>query len=103
MRLGAPTDTQLDGPPPPKRARTDDSAVSGNSGDAPVQSGKANGSLKVKVNGAAAMKPTEMAVETVAGKKKSKFWYYAVEPIPGPPAPNGAAPTSNGKIGRAHV
>ncbi|KAH9898219.1 hypothetical protein C8Q73DRAFT_684030 [Cubamyces lactineus] len=75
-RLGAPTDMQLDGPPPPKRARTDDSAV--------------------KVNGAAAMKPTEMAVETVAGKKKSKFWYYAVEPIPGPPAANGAAPVSNG-------
>ncbi|KAI0324461.1 hypothetical protein GY45DRAFT_1331516 [Cubamyces sp. BRFM 1775] len=96
MRLGAPTDAQLDGPPPPKRARTDDSAISGNSGDAPGQSGKANGSLKVKANGAAAMKPTEMAVETVAGKKKSKFWYYAVEPIPGPPATNGATPVSNG-------
>lgn len=29
------------------------------------------------------MKPTETAVETVAGKKRSKFWYYAVEPVAG--------------------
>ncbi|KAI0652026.1 peptidase family M3-domain-containing protein [Trametes meyenii] len=80
VRLGASVDTQLDGPPP-KRARTDDSAVSGISGDVPVQSGKANESLKIKVNGAGTLKPTETAVEAVAGKKRSKFWYYAVEPI----------------------
>ncbi|KAI0673314.1 hypothetical protein C8Q78DRAFT_1016564 [Trametes maxima] len=80
VRLGAPSDTQLDGPPS-KRAKTEDSAVSGNSGDIPVQSGKTNGGLKIKVNGAGTLKPTETAVEAVAGKKKSKFWYYAVEPI----------------------
>ncbi|TBU63773.1 hypothetical protein BD310DRAFT_955344 [Dichomitus squalens] len=86
-RLGAPTDMQLD-EPPPKRARTDDSAVSGTSGDAPPPvNGKAGNGLRIKINGAAAIKPTETAVEAVAGKKKSKFWYYAVEPVPGVPAP----------------
>ena len=96
VRLGAPADTQLD-EPPLKRARTDDSAMSGNSGDAPPVNGNSGGGLKIKINGAAAMKPTETAVEAIAGKKKSKFWYYAVEPVAGAP---GAAvqlpPTSNG-------
>lgn len=36
---------------------------------------------KLKATGAAALKPTEMIVEQVAGKKKSKFWIYAVEPV----------------------
>ncbi len=96
-RLGAPVDVQLDGPaPPPKRAKTDDSAVSGNSGDTSGQPEKTGSGLKIKIDGAAAMKPTEMAVEAVAGKKKSKFWYYAVEPIPGPiVTPNGIPPTSD--------
>ncbi|OSD03250.1 hypothetical protein PYCCODRAFT_1434665 [Trametes coccinea BRFM310] len=94
LRLGAPADTQLD-EPPAKRAKTDDSAVSGNSGDVSGPSGKANGNLKIKVNGAAKIKPTEMAVEAVPGKKKSKFWYYAVEPIPGAPAAATAPVTSN--------
>ena len=87
-RLGASADMQLD-EPPPKRARTDDSAVSGNSGDAPPPptNGKSGNGLKIKINGAAAMKPTETAVEAIAGKKKSKFWYYAIEPVPGIPAP----------------
>ncbi|TBU34737.1 hypothetical protein BD311DRAFT_784317 [Dichomitus squalens] len=86
-RLGGPVDMQLD-EPPPKRARTDDSAVSGTSGDAPPPTnGKAGNGLRIKINGAAAIKPTETAVEAVAGKKKSKFWYYAVEPVPGVPAP----------------
>ncbi|KAI0756829.1 hypothetical protein C8Q80DRAFT_1130715 [Daedaleopsis nitida] len=91
-RLGAPADTQLD-PPPPKRARTDDSAVSGNSGDVAPANGKAGSGLKIKINGAAAVKPSETAVEAVAGKKKSKFWYYAVEPVLGAPIP--APPTSD--------
>ena len=63
--------------PPPKRARTADSAVSGNSSDvAPhnTKAASAAGGLKIKVNGAAAVKPTETAVEAIAGKKKSKFW-----------------------------
>ncbi|KAH9858015.1 hypothetical protein C2E23DRAFT_802329 [Lenzites betulinus] len=94
-RLGAPGDVELDGPPP-KRAKTDDSAVSGNSGDASGGPGKAGSGLKIKINGAAAMKPTETAVEAVAGKKKSKFWYYAVEPVAGVPAPNAYPPPSDG-------
>lgn len=84
-RLGAVAETQLDGPQP-RRARTVDSTNSGNSGDGQSSNSHvASGSgLKIKINGAAAIKPTETAVESVAGKKKSKFWYYAVEPIQEP-------------------
>ncbi|KAH9937290.1 uncharacterized protein B0H18DRAFT_969961 [Fomitopsis serialis] len=80
-RLGASVETQLD-EPPPKRARTEDSMVSSNSADAApaTQNGKGKGRTP------AVIKPTETAVEAVPGKKKSKFWYYAVEPIPGAPA-----------------
>ncbi|KAH7930423.1 hypothetical protein BV22DRAFT_1191253 [Leucogyrophana mollusca] len=84
-RLGAPEDD-----PPRKRARTEESTTSStslgwaSSSAAPVASSNGNGT-KPKVNGAAAVKPTEIAVEQVGGKKKSKFWFYAVEPIPGPP------------------
>ncbi|KAI1789828.1 hypothetical protein LXA43DRAFT_1019768 [Ganoderma leucocontextum] len=102
VRLGAPVDMQLD-EPPPKRARTDDSAVSGNSGDAPPTNGKSGSGLKIKINGAAAVKPTETAVEAIAGKKKSKFWYYAVEPVAvaptsgvEPPPTSHSAPHSEG-------
>ena len=102
MRLGEPADTQLD-ELPPKRARTDDSAMSGNSGDAPVTNGNSGSGLKIKINGAAAIKPTETAVEAIAGKKKSKFWYYAVEPVAaapgravGPPPTSDRAPLSDG-------
>lgn len=35
--------------------------------------------IRVKMAGAAAMKASEKAVEQFAGRKKSKFWYYAVE------------------------
>nr|BCB28858.1 hypothetical protein UP11 [Mycoleptodonoides aitchisonii] len=82
-RLGAPSDMQIDGPAP-KRARTEDSAVSTSSADALPTPQNGSG-LKIKINGAAAVKPTETAVEVVAGKKKSKFWYYAIEPVPGAP------------------
>ena len=78
-RLGAPAETQLDGPQP-KRARTDDSTTT--SVDTPAATGGNN--IKLKVNGAAAVRPTETVVETVAGKKKSKFWVYAVEPLAAP-------------------
>ncbi|RDB29070.1 hypothetical protein Hypma_015794 [Hypsizygus marmoreus] len=88
-RLGGP-EVQFDTEPPPKRARTEDSTMSGNSADlssANPSHGGANG-LKLKISGAAALKPTEIALEQIAGKKKSKFWVYAVEPIPGAdPAP----------------
>jgi hypothetical protein len=98
-RLGAPPDTQLDAVPG-KRARTEESTVSSNSMDAlsigPSHAGS-NGVGKIKVTGAAAVKATETAVEQIAGKKKSKFWFYAVEPIPGsaPPAGSSSSSSSN--------
>lgn len=87
-RLGAPVDQLLDGPPP-KRARTSESAAS--SADTPVVPPPAPKPIKLKSNGAAALKPTETVVEAVAGKKKSKFWVYAVEPIA---APQNVAPAA---------
>ena len=78
-RLGAPVETQLD-VPAPKRARTEDSVTSSLDGSGSTT----GGSIKVKFNGAAAIKPTETVVESVAGKKKSKFWVYAVEPVVSP-------------------
>ena len=65
-------------------------------GGASASHGVENG-LKLKISGAAALKPTEIALEQIAGKRRSKFWVYAVEPIPGaepapPPDPaNGAS------------
>jgi hypothetical protein len=80
-RLGAPPEMQLDVVSGPKRSRTDESSGSTGSGEGPpANSGKAG--IKLKANGAAAIKPTERVVEQIAGKKKSKFWVYAVEPIP---------------------
>jgi hypothetical protein len=87
-RLGAPPEAQPD-EPPSKRARTEDtlSVKSGvsdmvidSSTDSPVEK-----PLPVKPSGAAAIKPTEVATEQIAGRKKSRFWYYAVEPIPASP------------------
>lgn len=52
------------------------------------------GEQKIKNQGAAAMKPSEIPMEQVNGKKKSKFWYYAVEPIAGP----ARSPTLGSKI-----
>lgn len=93
---------QLDVEPPLKRARTEESTTSTHSSDhvvSGVTNGKSHGNssgLKIKISGAAALKPTEIALEQIAGKKRSKFWVYAVEPIPGPtPAPQpveGSAP-----------
>ncbi|KAJ2914273.1 hypothetical protein MD484_g6148, partial [Candolleomyces efflorescens] len=83
-RLGAPPDMQLDSEPAFKRARTEDSVASGTSldGSTTGANGTSNG-VKVKKTGAAALKPTEVAMEQIAGKKRSKFWVYAVEPLPG--------------------
>ncbi|KAF7347682.1 hypothetical protein MVEN_01525300 [Mycena venus] len=93
-RLGAPPDTQLDLEPRNKRARTEESTMSTGSVDAAstTSQGAKNG-LKLKTSGAAALKPSEIAVEQLAGKKRSKFWVYAVEPIPG--AETAAAPDSD--------
>ncbi|KAJ7110032.1 hypothetical protein C8R44DRAFT_270447 [Mycena epipterygia] len=108
-RLGAPADTQLDPEPPNKRARTEDSTMSTGSADAAstTSHGAKNG-LKLKTSGAAALKPTEIALEQIAGKKRSKFWVYAVEPIPGaepapPPDPaNGASSAGDGSEANGH-
>lgn len=51
----------------------------------------------MKRTGAAGLKPGEVAVEQVAGKKKSKFWVYAVEPIP-QAQPQPEVGTSDGEI-----
>lgn len=87
-RLGAPPDAQLD-EPPSKRARTEDtlsvkSGVSDVVIDSPIDS-PVEKPLQVKHSGAAAVKPTEVAMEQVGGRKKSRFWYYAVEPVSAPP------------------
>ncbi|KAH7908002.1 hypothetical protein BJ138DRAFT_1158667 [Hygrophoropsis aurantiaca] len=81
-RLGA-----VESNPPRKRARTEESTASSvslgwaSSSAAPAVS---NGSsAKPKVNGAAAVKDTEIAMERVRGKKSSRYWFYAVEPVPG--------------------
>ncbi|KAJ7631142.1 hypothetical protein FB45DRAFT_917623 [Roridomyces roridus] len=83
-RLGAPAEMQFDSEPPTKRARTEESTMSTGSADAvsTTSHGPKNG-LKLKASGAAALKPTEIALEQIAGKKRSKFWVYAVEPAPG--------------------
>lgn len=74
-RLGAPNATQdVSSAPEPKRAKTDESSVSAYSDG---HSSKGSGPSK---NSAAALKPTELAAEQLNGRKKSKFWYYAVEP-----------------------
>jgi hypothetical protein len=95
-RLGAPPEAQLD-EPPSKRARTEDtlSVKSGisdmaidSSVDLPVA--PVEKPLQVVHSGAAVIKPTEVAMEQIGGRKKSRFWYYAVEPVSAPPA---AVPT----------
>ena len=77
----------MDVEPPHKRARTEESTTtSTHSNDLvpPGNHGVSNG-VRVKTVGAAALKPTEIALEQIAGKKRSKFWVYAVEPISGAP------------------
>lgn len=76
----------LDVEPPHKRARTEESTTSTHSNDlVPLDNNGASNGVRVKSVGAAALKPTEIALEQIAGKKRSKFWVYAVEPIPGAP------------------
>ena len=99
-RLGAPPEAQLDGAPS-KRARTEDtlsvkSGVSDKVIDSPVAS-PVERPLQMTHSGAIAIKPTEVAMEQIKGRKKSRFWYYAVEPIPAPPI---AAPVHENGNGR---
>lgn len=82
-RLGGSEDMRLDRPP--KRARTEESTTSSGSTGLPgSEAAPAESEQKVNNSGSAAMKPNEIPVEQVNGKKKSKFWYYAVEPVAGP-------------------
>jgi len=85
-RLGV--DPQLD-EPPLKRARTADTVSSDADGieieSIPDSSSTSTASHnKSKASGAAAIKAGETAVEQVAGRKRSRFWYYAVEPARAP-------------------
>ncbi|KAJ7040427.1 hypothetical protein C8F04DRAFT_1083534 [Mycena alexandri] len=101
-RLGAPPETQLDVEPRNKRARTEDSTMS--TGSADVASNASHGAkngLKLKSSGAAALKPTEIALEQIAGKRKSKFWVYAVEPVPGAEPAADSDPVNNGAASSA--
>ncbi|KAG6910536.1 hypothetical protein DXG01_009955 [Tephrocybe rancida] len=89
-------------PPPTKRARTEESTLSTNSAEAASTStsGAPHNGLRLKKSGAAALKPNEIALEQIAGKKKSKFWVYAVEPAPNAPqAQLVAGETGNGATG----
>lgn len=78
-RLGTAADDPFDYQPPAKRTRTVSSATPSLHEeimelDVPPDPPKAT---------ARALRPNEVAVPEVAGKKKSKYWFYAVEPIPG--------------------
>lgn len=96
-RLGSNNDAISDGPST-KRARTEERSASSAPSDtlvSPVLS--SNGTLPKK--GAASVRPNEVVVEQLAGKKKSKFWFYAVEPTAESAALGGAtieAPLTNG-------
>ncbi|KAG2062300.1 hypothetical protein BDR06DRAFT_946442 [Suillus hirtellus] len=109
-RLGPSEETPVERPS--KRARTEESTMSSTSASWPpvLPAENSNGVSKAKANGAAAVKPTEIAVEQLGGKKKSKFWFYAVEPISAPSdvlPPGGSGSTSlngyeyNGDTGRS--
>ena len=79
-RLGAPPDQLLDLPPPEKRSRTSASATP-SLHEEPMDIDP-DPPLPPKP---ATLRPNEVALPSVAGKKKSKFWFYAVEPVPGAP------------------
>ncbi|KAF9486290.1 hypothetical protein BDN70DRAFT_869765 [Pholiota conissans] len=93
-RLGGP-DVFHDTEPSRKRARTEESTESVHSNDAAFadKTVVSNG-VRVKASGAAALKPTEIALEEIAGKKRSKFWVYAVEPIPNAQPPPADLPSN---------
>lgn len=70
---------------PPKRARTEESTTSSGSMGLPgYEIAGAESEQKIKNQSVPAIKSNEVSMEQVNGKKKSKFWYYAVEPIAGP-------------------
>ncbi|TFK77353.1 hypothetical protein BDN72DRAFT_784428 [Pluteus cervinus] len=80
-RLGASPDMQLD-EPPPKRVRTEVARAHSTEALQPINGNSLSNGKNAR-SSAAALKATEYAVEKLPGKKKSKFWIYAVEPIQG--------------------
>ncbi len=88
LRLGASAEMDLSEGPPRKRSRTVESSEAGTSSlaaDSIATNGASgsNGAGLYQASGAAALKSTEVAVDSVMGKKKNKFWFYAVEPVGG--------------------
>jgi len=74
-RLGGLGDADFDNPRDRKRSRTVESSE--------AESSTANSN---HTNGAGGLKASEVAVEAIKGKKKNRFWYYAVEPAPAAPS-----------------
>lgn len=72
-------------PPSAKRAKSSLGGSSVPPDDLPVGSGSGAGPSTTPIVDAAPL----------VGKKKSKFWYYTVEPIPGAPAGNADAGSSS--------
>lgn len=81
-RLGAPSDMQLD-EPPSKRVKTSDK-LPPTQPDVFMPLNGNHTTLAGKTNpGAATLKATEYAVDQLPGKRSSKYWIYAVEPVTG--------------------
>jgi hypothetical protein len=91
-RLGALPDQALDLPPPAKRSRTSASATP-SLHEEPMS---VDPDPPAK---APALRPNEVALPSVAGKKKSKYWFYAVEPVPGVSLPFTDGPPLAGPSG----
>ncbi|KIY51292.1 hypothetical protein FISHEDRAFT_30923, partial [Fistulina hepatica ATCC 64428] len=81
-RSGRHADSVHSDAPPLKRARTESSASGMSRDGTPARLTSNTNGVKLKNTGAAALRPNEIAMEQIAGKKKSKFWVYAVEPVP---------------------
>lgn len=88
-RLNANADFAEDGPSSAKRARTEERSVSEGPSETMASPVVVNGTSSKK-NGLTSVRDNEVVVEQIPGKKKSKFWYYAVEPTAGP-APSSPA------------
>jgi hypothetical protein len=93
-RLGAPPDQLLDLEPPAKRSRTSTSATPSLHEESMDVDPESPQPPKPAV-----LRPNEVALPVVAGKKKSKFWFYAVEPVPGAPLPPTDSPPLAGPSG----
>ena len=93
-RLGASTDQLLDLPAAAARSHTTGSATP-SLHDEPMEVDPDPSQSPKPLN----LRPNEVAIPSVAGKKKSKFWFYAVEPVPGAPLPPTDGPPLAGPSG----